>query len=92
MLLGLGIVSVVAAYFVRDYANAPLPETFASYAGYTPQEMKTIFLEAVLAAVEDNRRTLRQKAFALKAGMVVIGLGALAVIVVVAAGFDSRVT
>lgn len=89
--LAAAIVAVIIAYFIRDYGDAPRADTFAAYAGYTSHEMKTLFLEAILAAISDNRRVLRQKAVALKVGLILLGAGSLVVIIVVAAGLDSRV-
>jgi hypothetical protein len=62
VLLGLAVCTALSAYLTRKYVDAPDPETFATYAGYSPEMMQEAFLGAVLQAFTANQAKLRRKA------------------------------
>lgn len=92
VLLTLAILGTLYAFFIRDVADAPKPETFAAFAGYSPEEMKEQFLSAATEAVKENRAIRRRKVLGLKVALIAIGLLALLILLVVGADFDSRLS
>jgi len=63
---GLAVAIVLAgqAFLVGKYRDAPEAETFATYAGYSPERMKQIFLPNLLEALRQNALKLSRKGIA----------------------------
>jgi len=79
--LALGIVLAGQAFLVGKYRDAPNVETFATFAGYSPDRMKQIFLPNLLEALRENAVKLSRKGRYLNGSLAAItGLALLLVI------------
>jgi len=79
--LALGIVLAGQAFLVGKYRDAPNAETFATFAGYSPDRMKQIFLPNLLEALRENAVKLSRKGRYLNGSLAAItGLALLLVI------------
>lgn len=80
--LAAAVATALLAYRIKDYQDAPRPDTFAEYTGYSPAVMKQQFLQAALEAWRANRDQLAIKGRLINVTFYLVGaLAALAIAV-----------